>query len=181
MEFKGTNKSLSYLQPESFLFDLIVWFSRTQDKTLHQQLDEGVNVFDIQVAFTHEFSRVIYYSASTGIQPQVVFDLLQRAALRENKKIYVRLSLKYTTISPHSTQMTKFLDFCKTVEGKYTNLVFYSSHKEANSIEFNKNKELPTLSEYKPAISWLSWWPWLEHKISLYKGIDHKGEWQNFL
>ena len=138
---KGSHNSMSYLKPLNIWYRIFSFLFRCQVKTIDEQYDSGVRVFDIALFRKSNGkgcfkSGNVIYDAFSFYEP---FNIL-------NKKgdCYVRLTLEETKKDSKRSDIDKIEDkfkwYCWALQMMYPNIIFFGGYRK-----YDRN----TLFEFK--------------------------------
>lgn len=160
----GTHNSITYLEPQKWYMKPFQFIAKCQNKTIEEQYNSGVRLFDIRVSFTDE--GLLEFRHGLMKYKGNVYDIFNKINSFE-ESCYVRLWLEITKEDIY--QEGSFKRVCKLVEEKYPNIKFFDGKRKFDQrtiYQFKYSKPLTkeVYASYQlPKIDDL--WPWLYAKI----------------
>lgn len=149
MAIIASHNTMSYLKPRHWWMKLFSFIYKCQDKTIRQQLLEGVRDFDIRIAvdddFNYCFAHGIVKFRSTSTDNIVsIFRLLNGKSYTERIPINVRLIFEepyHTKLTEEKTKRFIYLIYDLLNSYKYINLYEFRRKYDWKNLtpEFNRN------------------------------------------
>ena len=196
MKFKekliGSHNTMSYLKPSNWLLYLGYLISaKCQNKTLVEQIDSGVRVFDIRVFPEYIFGSTFWRYGHglikfTRNSPSIynIASTINDMAKRTKKPMYMRIILERCK---SERDIQKFIELCKFLESNYPYVEFLGGNRKKDwkkcyifsSCITDNNVNQPVSSMAKDARWYEKICPWLYakrmnkvNKDKLIKGIN---------
>ena len=196
MKFKekliGSHNTMTYLKPTNWLLYLGYLISaKCQNKTLVEQIDSGVRVFDIRVFPEYIFGSTFWRYGHglikfTRNSPSIynIASTINDMAKRTKKPMYMRIILERCK---SERDIQKFIELCKFLESNYPYVEFLGGNRKKDwkkcyifsSCITDNNVNQPVSSMAKDARWYEKICPWLYakrmnkvNKDKLIKGIN---------
>lgn len=165
----ASHNSWSFSEPVKWWMKLFRFVGRCQTKTIQEQYDEGVRMFDLRINDDNVHHGLIQYKT------QYLKDLEWL-----NRKNAIAVRVLYETNDINKDGENKFIQSCKKLEETYSNILFFGGQRKCDwkKIYTFKNLEIPIIHRYSSTTTlfpklksnfWRicdDWWPWLYSYIT---------------
>lgn len=161
----ASHNSMTYLPIKKWWLKPFRFIAQCQNKTIEEQYQAGVRMFDIRIAFNKQTPNPEFKHGLMSYKGNVLNTLNEINSFQE--PIYVRLILETHKKDSYSEDM--FITYCNLFEKQYTNIKFFCGVRKYDWKElYHFNTILPSIKEiyasYQlPKIDDL--WPWLYAKL----------------
>lgn len=116
----ATHNSFTYLKPKKWWMRLFRFCYRCQDKTIHQQYNDGVRYFDFRLAFDrNENFEVRHKLVPFKLDFCDFLDIIKM--LNSKKDVVIRIVLER---NKGIKDEERFKDICDVLEDEYKNITF---------------------------------------------------------
>ena len=140
MKFKekliGSHNTMSYLKPSNWLLYLGYLISaKCQNKTLVEQINSGVRVFDIRIFPEYDKHGTTFWRYGHGLtkftrnSPNIylIVNTLNEKAKKDKKPMYMRIILERCK---SERDVQEFIDLCKFLEFNYPHVEFLGGNRK---------------------------------------------------
>ena len=139
LKLLGTHNSMSYMKPKSWWMYPINFIAKCQSKTIDQQLNSGIEVFDLRIRFDKHgipyFAHgLVAYKGEDSVKD--ILNILQNQGLMDGPK-YVRIILE--TNKPDMRQDCLFQNLVSSYISRYDKIIFYEFKRKCNWYELIPN------------------------------------------
>lgn len=117
----ATHNSATGEKPANLLSWLVIPFSRTQNKTIQQQLDAGVHMFDIRIK---PYKNKYHVGHGLFTTKRTVEDILQQINDNSNSEDLSYVLLTYEGKLCTNDETNNFKDYVNDLKKKYNNIIF---------------------------------------------------------
>lgn len=116
----GTHNSFTYLKPRIWAFRMFKFCYQCQNRTIHQQYNDGVRYFDFRLSFDkNENFQIRHKLVSFKLS---FYDFLDIIKMLNNKKdVVIRMVLER---NKNKNDEQRFISICKVLEEDYPNITF---------------------------------------------------------
>lgn len=172
---KASHNTFSYAQPLQWWLRPFAFVARCQDKTLAQQMDAGVRVFDLRLRQEKDGEWVIAHNAFIYVRGlDNIFSLLDYIQSRRHdfgNGVYVRVlhEVRNERQARYSSSIA-FNSLCNDIYARYFFLRFFGGQRVMDwqrDYVFPQRNDL-AYAELHASVrwpKWLHWWPWLYARL----------------
>lgn len=172
-----SHNSWSYLAPKKWWMYLIRFTSKCQSKTIKQQYnDYDTKSFDIRVRFDKYGNLIMAHGI---VEFSYSYDDLMKDLeyLNEKGNIIIRVLYEVRTKKDYETlDKNYFINFCKEIESKFKNIVFYAGRNLYDSrVEYDFGNNITDEGKYSSVCNPKlidDWFPWLYARFHNKKNIE---------
>ena len=176
MPILGSHNSMTYLQPDNYLYKLFSFCWKCQSSNIEYQLNHNIRCFDLRIVLNdNKWSFAHGKALLKGDTLDNILNICNKYSVENNIKIYIRLILEES--KENKAQEDQFIKLVYNLYNKYTpNLIFF---------EFTRKYDWKQLVDLGYTIqepvqyvgSMQSWygkiWPWLYWKLNHKKNQEN--------
>lgn len=176
----GSHNSWTFAPKRHWWFP--AFMARCQNKTIQQQYEAGVRLFDLRLKFYKGKWEVAH--GYCLFKADWLYDLLWLS--HKNEDIYVRVFLEYNNHPKYEeTLISEFWDLCRYLERRFSTIKFFGGVlKCKGTVYYFDNKDIPVLLDRYSSMTSLftseskllkiidDWWPWLYARLRNRKNIE---------
>lgn len=167
----GTHNSMTYLKPKKWYLYPFQFLAKCQNKTIKQQYNEGVRLFDIRISYTK--NKEIEFRHGLMAYKGNVYKTLKYLNSQKDK-VKVRILLEKSNLESDNM----FIYDLKHFQETFTNITFYEGRKKN---DWEQLLPLPTLDICQLVSSMageglFKLWPWLYAKVFNKSNIKNYSE-----
>ena len=171
---KASHNTFSYAEPLQWWLKPFAFVARCQDKTLTEQWEAGVRVFDLRIRQDKNGEWVIAHNAfvyARGIKILHALEWLDEVARESDLPVYVRVL--HEVRNRRQEKYSSAIDFnnlCDWLNRTYRNILFFGGQRV---MDWRQDCVFPTVGdidyiERHASVRWprwLHWWPWLYARL----------------
>ena len=176
----GSHNTMTYLPVKQWYFKPLFWTARCQAKTLAEQFEAGVRLFDFRVRFD-ENGDLTFAHGPIKFKGSVYSSInyLNILAKTVDEPIYARVILESNSkMKDQDLQEEHFRYFCESLEEDYKRITFFGGNRKYDWKKiYDFKTEEPSLDDkYSSTTKWLpidDIWPWLYAKFNNKKNLNN--------
>ena len=172
---KASHNTFSYYKPRQWYLRPFAFIAKCQSKSLAQQIEEGIRVFDLRLRMDKDGEWIIAHNAFIYVKGfdkiMHILDLLNAESKYSDKQIYVRVL--HEVRNNRQALYSSSIDFnllCDRLTKDFPNLRFFGGQR---TMDWRQDYVFPSKNciEYIERHAsvrwpkWLHWWPWLYAKL----------------
>lgn len=185
---KASHNTFSYYKPKQWYLRPFAFVAKCQSKSLAEQVNEGIKVFDLRLRQDKDGEWVIAHNAFVYVKGfDTIIDILQWldiAARYSDKSIYVRVLHEVRNEKQACYNSTiDFWQLCKQIKCECPHIRFFGGQRVFDWVQEyhfpeENNIDYIELHASRRWSKWLHWWPWLyawlynETNESMYEDKD---------
>ena len=167
---KASHNTFSYAEPLQWWLRPFAFVARCQSKTLQEQVEAGIRVFDLRIRQDKNGGWIIAHNAFIyvrGIKILHALEWLDEVARESDLPVYVRV-LHEVRNSRQARQSSSvaFNSLCDWLNRTYHHIMFFGGQRV---MDWRQDYVFPTVGdidyiERHASVRWprwLHWWPWL--------------------
>lgn len=167
---KASHNTFSYAEPLQWWLRPFAFVARCQCKTLTEQVEAGVRIFDLRIRQNKNGEWIIAHNAfiyMRGIKVVYYLEQLDDMARESDLPVYVRV-LHEVRNSRQARQSSSvaFNSLCDWMCHTYRHILFFGGQR---TMDWRQDYVFPTVGdidyiERHASVrwpKWLHWWPWL--------------------
>lgn len=138
----GSHNTMSYMNPKHWWMKPFVFMARCQDKSIQEQYEHGVRLFDLRFVFDKK-GKIGFAHGLMSFKGDVDEVLNYLNSLPE--QVYVRI------LNERDKNYDLFIDKCNQIQLKYQNIKFFGGHNKKDWKQlfvFNNAVNLPIIDKY---------------------------------
>ena len=178
---KASHNTFSYAEPLQWWLRPFAFVARCQSKTLTEQVEAGIRVFDLRIRQDKNGEWVIAHNAfiyARGIKVVYYLEQLDEVARESDLPVYVRVlhEVRNRRQEKYSSSID-FNNLCDWLNRTYRNIRFFGGQRVMDwrqDYVFQPQNEID-YTELHASMRWpkyLHWWPWLYAR--LYNGRNER-------
>lgn len=171
---KASHNTFSYSEPLQWWLRPFAFVARCQSKTLTEQVEAGVRVFDLRIRQDKNGEWIIAHNAFIyvrGIKILHALEWLNDMARESDLPVYVRVLHEVRNQrQARQSSSVAFNSLCDWMQHEYRHIMFFGGQRV---MDWRQDYMFPTVGdidyiERHASVrwpKWLHWWPWLYARL----------------
>ena len=171
---KASHNTFSYAEPLQWWLRPFAFVARCQGRTLTEQVEAGVRVFDLRIRQDKNGEWIIAHNAfvyARGIKILHALEWLDEVARESDLPVYVRVLHEVRNQrQARQSSSVAFNALCDWMQHRYRHIMFFGGQRV---MDWRQDYVFPTAGdidyiERHASVrwpKWLHWWPWLYARL----------------
>lgn len=171
---KASHNTFSYARPLQWWLRPFAFVARCQEKTLKEQFNAGVRIFDLRLRRGKNGEWVIAHNSfvyARGIDIDCIMEQLDDMARESEYPVYVRVLHEVRNKRQEKYSSAEDFDIqCGWLKMAYRNIRFFGGQR---TMDWRQDYVFPQQNEMEYTElhasmrwpKWLHWWPWLYARL----------------
>lgn len=172
---KASHNTFSYYNPKQWYLRPFAFIAKCQNKSIFQQVCEGIKVFDLRLRMDKNGEWVIAHNAfiyERGLYKiDCILNWLNAVSLACKEPIRVRVlhEVRNRRQAQYSSSIA-FNTLCDRIAYKYEHIKFFGGQRTMDwqqDYVFPPSDDIAYIERHASVMwpKWLHWWPWLYAKL----------------
>ena len=171
---KASHNTFSYAEPLQWWLRPFAFVARCQGRTLTEQVEAGIRVFDLRIRQDKNGQWIIAHNAfvyARGIKILHALEWLDEVARESDLPVYVRVLHEVRNQrQARQSSSVAFNALCDWMQHRYRHIMFFGGQRV---MDWRQDYVFPTAGdidyiERHASVRWpklLHWWPWLYARL----------------